>query len=215
MAQAPGTGTRPVGGSGRAGARVSWQSLVRSPLWRTPEGAWGAAWLSGGGAVGTNSCREERWAPSEHGSIAFDASEEGIQGKLATSHRLTHTSSGRTGVSADTGRGHRECSAASRRLSHASCPPAAGPPRNQRSPTASRWWGARPSLIQEPGPLKQHTGRTAQGLSRAAAGTTDLAGRPPDLAVPRECVVYHAQQRPRLPLLSACRSHKKRCCPKA
>lgn len=73
----------------------------------------------------------------------------------------------------------------------------------------------RPSLIQEPVPLKQHTGRTAQGLSRAAAGTTDLAGRPPDLAVQRECVVYHAQQRPRLPLLSACRSHKKRCCPKA
>lgn len=90
-------------------------------------------------------------------------------------------------MSADTGRGHRARSAASRRLSQASCPPAAGPSRNQRSPTASGWGGgARPSLIQEPGPLKQHTGRTAQGLSRAAAGTTDLAARPPDLAVQRD-----------------------------
>lgn len=61
------------------------------------------------GAMGrtTGAPRAERWALSGQGSIVFDPSREAAQVKLATSHRaFTHTSWGRMGVSADTGRGH-------------------------------------------------------------------------------------------------------------
>lgn len=55
----------------------------------------------------TGAPRAERWALSGQGSIVFDPSREAAQVKLATSHRaFTHTSWGRMGVSADTGRGH-------------------------------------------------------------------------------------------------------------